>query len=168
MRTESGLYYGNVPSEMGEVLIRGFRQLPAFRFAMVRSIDSSRSPADIVSILSQYAIEAQLQRATVLLAPEQLYFAASRGVFAGFDEIWLLDGEQPDQGARPQIGLASDLESLKLGIPKVEACMKDFGCVVALANGVALSYATWDAALAIFIESTVQRQDRDSGPPHEP
>jgi hypothetical protein len=67
MKTESGLYYGNVEGEVGEVLSRHFQQLPAFVSAMVLEIDSTRAPADILSILVHYGIEARLESSAVLV-----------------------------------------------------------------------------------------------------
>jgi hypothetical protein len=149
MKTESGLHYGNLPTELGEVLSRHFQQLPAFRSAMVLSIDSTRTPSDILSILARYGIEARLEAAIVLVAPEQLYRAVCAGVFAGFDQVWLLESDRPKQELPLRNYFLSDVLA-------VEACMKETACVLALDDGFDLSYATWDGVFAAFLESQFQ------------
>jgi len=149
MKTESGMYYGNVSSKLGEVLSRHFQRLPAFRSAVVLSIDSTRTPSDILSILAQYGIEARLEAATAVLGPEQLYRAACAGVFVGFDQVWLLERDGPKQEVPLRNYFLSDVLA-------VEACMRETGCVLALDDGFELSYATWDSAFAAFIEAQFQ------------
>jgi hypothetical protein len=147
MKTESGLYYGNVRNELGQFLTRQFRQLPTFSSAIVLSIDSTRTPSDVMSILVRYGIEARKEAAGVLLAPEKLYHAASAGVFAGFDQVWLLERDRPKQDVPQRNYFLSDVLA-------VEACMKETGCVLALADGFDMSYATWDAVVAAFVEDS--------------
>ncbi|MGD0382261.1 MAG: hypothetical protein ABSA77_01990 [Thermoguttaceae bacterium] len=152
-KTESGLYYGNVDGTVGKLLSRYFQQLPTFRSAIVISIDSSRAPADLVSILRQYKILAHVEAAGVVLTPDQLYNAACRGVFESFDEVLLLDKVRPEQEVSLKSSLSSDLGGLIKLIPAVEAEMKAAGCILALADGINLSYATWDGDFAKLIES---------------
>ena len=163
MKTESGLNYGSVPGEVGEALSRHYDKLPAFRSAIVLSIDSTRTASDILSILARYGIKAHIEVEAVILAPEQLYAAARAGVFAGFDQVWLLHRDRPEGEVRPQNFLPSDSESFGRLIRGVEAGMKNAGCVLALADGFGLGYATWDSAFATFIESQFQAGTSNEG-----
>ena len=157
MKTKSGLYYGNLLGEVGEVLSRHFQQLPTFVSAMMRSIDSAREPSDILAILDWHKIESRLEAEAVLLTPEMLYRAARVGVFTGFDEVWLLERDWPKQGVPLSSRLGSGLERSQERLPTIEACMKEARCVLALADGIHLAYATLDGAVAVFLESQYQR-----------
>ena len=97
-----------------------------------------------------------MEEGAVVLHPKQLYAAAHAGVFTGFDEVWLLHSDRPEGEVGPQNLLPSDLESLRKLIPGVELGMKNTGCVLALADGFGLGYATWDSAFATFLESQFQ------------
>ena len=152
MKTESGLYYGTLQGEVGELLSRHFQQMPAFVSALVRSVDSAREPSDILAIMDWHKIESRLEAEAVLLAPEELYRAARVGVFTGFDEVWLLERDWPKQGVPLSSRLGSGLEISQERLPTFEACMKEARCVLALADGIDLVYATLDGAVAAFLE----------------
>lgn len=167
MKTSSGLYYGNAPSGVARVLLDYFQQLPLFRCAMVLTIDSAREPSDIVSILSQYEIVANVEAATVLVGPEQLQLAAKRGVLAGFDEVWLLGKDRPERDVSRRELVPFDPEGLQKALPRFEAAMKDTHCVLALSDGCHLSYATYDADFVAFIESQYPKGTWKIGMPYE-
>lgn len=168
MRTESGLYYGAVPSVLDVILSRHFEHLPQFCSALVLSIDSSRAALDIALMLSRFGAEARIEAATAVLTPTQLQQAASRGAFApSFTEVWLLSHDRPSQEVPLQKRMGSDMESVCQGIHEVESLMNQIGCVLAMADGFDLGYATWDTAFANFVDSTFRRQDGTSGTTRE-
>ncbi|MGA2061417.1 MAG: hypothetical protein ABSG67_13120 [Thermoguttaceae bacterium] len=153
-KTESGLYFGNVNSDLRKFVSQYYQHLPTFRYAIVLSIDSTRIPTDLISMLRHFRVEARLEAAGVVITENQLYNAIRNGFFTGgFDEILLLDKDPIDQTVPVQISLPPYLDGLIDSIPKVEAEMKATGGVLAMVDGVDLSYATWDAAFAEFIES---------------
>jgi hypothetical protein len=152
-KTESGLYYGNVDSEVGKFLSLHFHNLPPFHSAIVLSIDSTCKPINLMSMLRHFQLEARLETAGVVLTPNQLYNAVCHGFFTcTFDKILLLNKDPSELKFPIQISLHSYLEGLLDSIPKVEAEMRAAGGVLAMSDGIALSYATWDATFAEFIE----------------
>jgi hypothetical protein len=153
MKTETGLYYGNVNGDIRNFLSQYYQHLPTFRYAIVLSIDSTRIPTDLISMLRHFRVEARLEAAGVVITENQLYNAIRNGFFTGgFDQILLLDKDPTEQTVPVQISLSSFSEYLPDSIPKVEAQMRAAGGVLAMTDGGDLSYATWDAIFAEFIE----------------
>lgn len=153
MKTSSGLFYGNVSAELGKLLSQHFERLPPFLSAVILSIDSTRIPPDVWSILRRYGISSRGVATAPVLTSDELRDAANTGVFAGFDEVWLLDRKAHDRAVAQCVGLDSQLEGLEKCISQTEFSMTETGCVLALADGFNLSYATWDSSVAAFIES---------------
>jgi hypothetical protein len=153
-KTESGLYYGNVNSDIRKFLSQYYQHLPTFHYAIILSIDSTREPIDLIAMVHHFKIEARLETAGVVLTADQLHNAISHGFFTGaFDQILLLDKDPTEQTVPVQISLPPYLDGLLEAIPKVEAEMRSAGGVLAMTDGVDLSYATWDSTFAEFIES---------------
>lgn len=61
VKTATGLYYGNIDSEVGTILQQKLKQFPNFASALVLSVDSTIAPVDILSIMSNYGIDARLE-----------------------------------------------------------------------------------------------------------
>ncbi|MBN2295889.1 MAG: hypothetical protein JXM70_25890 [Pirellulales bacterium] len=161
MKTESGLYYGTLQGEVGELLSQHFQQMPTFVSAMVLSIDSTRNPSDILAILEWHKIESRLEAEALLLTPEKLYRAARVGVFTGFDEVWLLERDWPKQGVPLSSRLGEGFERSQERLPTFEACIKETRCILALADGCDLAYATLDGAVAAFLEGLANTTARE-------
>jgi hypothetical protein len=152
-KTETGLYYGNVNSDIRNFLSRYFQKLPTFHYAIILCIDSTREPIDLMALVRHFKIEARLEAAGVVFTADQLHNAVCNGFFTGtFDQILLLDKDLTELKVPIQISLPPYLDGLLDSIPEVEAEMRAAGGVIAMTDGVDLSYATWDGVFAEFIE----------------
>jgi hypothetical protein len=149
MMTQSGLYYGNVPTGVQEVLVRLYERSPTFTTALIRCLDSDHTPSGVLGVLARYGIEGRLDASGAAVSKEELFRAAKkRGLFAGFDEVWLFEDDRPNRHIPSHIVLTSDGLDFNNGLPEgLEACMRDSRCVLALGDGCGLNYATWDCEL---------------------
>jgi hypothetical protein len=148
MKTASGLYYGTISFEVGELIQQFFRVLPSFVCAAVRCVDSTRSPLEVLSVLRRYGLDARHEAATVLISADEIHHAATVGVFVGFDEVWLLDSDHPKTDLSFRSHLGSDFDGTFVVPLAVETDLRDAGCVLALQTDSSLNYATWDSAFA--------------------
>jgi hypothetical protein len=63
--------------------------------------------------------------------------------------VWLLERDLPKEEVPLRNYYLSDIHA-------IEACMTEVGCVLALDDGINLSYATWDGVFAAFIDAQFQ------------
>jgi hypothetical protein len=159
MKTESGLYYGNVPGDVHDVLVRSDERLPAFKSALIRCLDSDRTPSRLLGLLARYQIVAGLERTGVVVSKEGLSRAANqRGLFVGFDEVLLFEYGPPKIEVPPDMFLTFTVDFNEALPETLEAFMRETKCVVAFGDGCGLNYATWDGSYAAFIEAQFPRE----------
>lgn len=155
-KTESELYYGKLIGGVGDVLSYLGDRASEFRWTAVRSLDSDCAPSHILDVLRRLGIEARLEADSVFLSGEHLHVAAQKGLFCGFDEVWLWREEPRNRHFTSDVVLTSDGINLNDGLPtNVENAMRQLGCVLALGDGCGLNYVTTDYALADEIEQPV-------------
>jgi hypothetical protein len=153
LKTKSGLYYGNVASGISEIILYLGQQVSRFPWVAIRCIDSDCASPQILEVLHRFGIEAYHKANSIFTSGEQLYLAAQKRLFSGFDELWLWHQEPRKWQFPPEMGLTSDGINLNEGLPNdVENALRQLGCVLALGDGCGLNYVTTDRSLANYIE----------------
>jgi hypothetical protein len=153
--TELGLYYGNVPGRVKDVLLFCCNKLPIYRLASVLSLDSNRFANDILRVLLKYDINAYIERNYVFISPEELYRTVINDkLFVGFDVVLLFAKNCPEKAIPTYMEFTSESMNYCRELPDgIDRWMKDNSCVLVLGDGCGLNYATWSNDLAICIES---------------
>lgn len=152
LKIKSGLWYGNEPTSIAEILGRYYDLLPPFRAALIRSLDSTRDPSGILEVLRRHGSEALLGSGSVVLSPDQLRKATANGVFVGFDEIWFSKASQFERIPPLEVFLTSDGLNMDEGLPEgMNALMEDLDCILAMGDGCGLNLITSDCTFAALI-----------------
>ena len=140
-----GPFYGCFDCTIRDMLQMSVH-LPAFQFAIVRSLDSSREAGNIASVFQRAGLSVQVVESAVMLNPINLMRAArDPSVFCGFDELWLLPS-LPNKLSIPDTApLTSDAGCISLDeAMRVGVSMKQVMASVALGDGCGLNCVTFD------------------------
>jgi hypothetical protein len=132
--------------------LRLYERSIAFESALIRCLDSDRTQSGVLAVLERYHIKARAELNGVTVPKKELSRAASeRGVFAGFDEVLLFRNDSPKIAVPDHLFLTFSVD-FNEGLPEgLEAYMTESRCVLALADGCGLNYATWDIQFASLI-----------------
>jgi hypothetical protein len=144
------LSYGMIHNvRVCDVLRELWRDLPAFSIAVVRCIDSTNSEEGVAEILKYHGIRSTAVNGNICVEPEVLFNMTSQGIFAGFDEIWLLQADIPPSSLRSVPSATSDGSDFSRGlVPEIADAMRFSRCCLVLADGCGLNYATTNRMFA--------------------
>ena len=161
MKPAATLYTGTVDGRIAETLARCRDRIPRAYSALIRSVDSTRAPAQLRDLLKARVAEVNIGRAGVVVSPEDLCRLVDRGFFCGFDEVWLFDEQRASVAEIPPgIFATSDGVSFADHVPHgLEEVMVAERCLLVLGDGCGLNYATWDRPLALAIQGMQGSED---------
>lgn len=147
------LHHGRLKATVADVVDAGVELLPHFELAAIPVVDSTERPAELPAFrrrLRAEGIRVSAHRGTLLLEPGELDRFSSVGLFAGFDELYLM-AEWNDEFEGFPGRVTSDGSDFNEATPLgLEEWMLDAGCVLALGDGGdgGLNFATSDPVLA--------------------
>lgn len=130
---------GNV----SDALLRILRSRGHDWLAVVRSIDSASTTAELTKSLAFHQIAYDVISGNVCLSIENLQKAVSGGAFTGFDEVWIIAGSPPAFDLASLPSATSDGADFSADVPEeLLRTMEQINCVLILGDGCGLNYAT--------------------------
>lgn len=145
------LQFGRLSASVADVVDAGIDLLPHFEMAAIPVLDNAERPGEWPEVrrrLRAEGIRAEKHRGVLLLPPGELDRFSSVGLFRGIDELYLLS-EWNDEFESFPGRITSDLVNFAEDTPLgLEEWMLDVGCLLGVADGDGLNYATLDADLA--------------------
>jgi hypothetical protein len=147
----SELHHGRLVATVSDVVDAGVDLLPDFELAAIPVLDGQERPGETPTVrrrLRAEGIRVTEHRGVLLLEPGELDRFSSVGLLNGGDELFLCrEWNDEFEGFPGRIGTeAFDFnEDTPLGL---EEWMADSGCLLAVADGGGLNFATLDDDLA--------------------
>jgi hypothetical protein len=142
--TMISLTHGMTPGgNVGDALTRILRLRGHDWLAVVRSIDSASTTAELTKALAFHHLAYDLINGNVCLSIETLQRAVSSGAFTGFDEVWIVAGSPPAYDLASLPSATSDGADFMSDLPEeLSRAMQQTNCVLILGDGCGLNYAT--------------------------
>jgi hypothetical protein len=138
------IYFGRLQASVADVVDAG-DLIPEFELAAVSVLEGQERPGEEPAVrrrLRAEGVRPTEHRGAILLDPRELEHCASIGLFGGGDELFI-GTEWNDEFEVFPGRIGADLVDFREGLPLgLEEWMFDVRCVLALADGVALNYAT--------------------------
>ena len=144
------IYSGRLMATVSEIVDAGADVIPHFELAAVPVLDGQERPGEEPSVrrrLRAEGVRAGEHRGALLLEPGDLDRMASAALFTGGDEVFLVtewDDEFEPFPGRVSPDLYDFNESTPLGL---EEWMVDAGCLLVIADGRGVNYATFNKEL---------------------
>lgn len=145
------LHHGRLVASVADVVDAGIDLLPHFQLAAIPVLDNAERPAEWPAVrrrLLAEGIRYHEHRGVLLLESGDLELLSTAGFFRGMDELYLCsewnDEFEPFPGR-----ITSDVQDFTDSGPLgMEEWLIDSGCLIAVADGDGLNFATLDAELA--------------------
>ena len=137
-----------------DVLSRILQFVPPSFAGIVRCMDSDDSEQGLVWSLGQYHVSHEVCAGNVCLSIDGLKAASAAGVFTGFDEVWIVPASSRSYDLAGVPTSTSDGTDFSTSVPvKVSCAAYKAGCILILADGCGLNYATTDERIGAAIRS---------------
>jgi hypothetical protein len=145
------LHHGRLIATVADVVEAGFDLLPDFQLAAIPVLDNAERPAEWPAVkrrLTAEGIRHHEHRGVLLLESGDLDLLCNSGFLRGMDELYLCS-EWNDEFESFPGRITSDVQDFNEGSPLgLEEWMIDSGCLLAVADGDGLNFATLDLELA--------------------
>ena len=143
------LRFGRLVATVADVVDSGIDVLPHFEMAAITMLEAVEHPGEFPEIrrrLRAEGIRTAAHRGALLLTPGDLERAASAGMLAGSDEIYLC--EEWNEEFEPFPGRVAS-EDFNKGTPLgLDEWVLDAHCMLALGDAAGVNFATYDSDLA--------------------
>jgi len=144
-----------IRGHVSDALVRILRVRELAWIGIIRSVDSASSQDDLTAALTLHHVPYDVINGNVCVSIDTLGIAMERGLFTGFDEVWIVSGNAPGFDLSPLPHATSDGADFSSCIPgELSLGMEKANCVVILGDGCGLNYVTTTQHLQEVITKT--------------
>lgn len=146
--------YGMVPhAHVYDVLEHILASVEQECTLIIRVVDSHRSCEELSHMLSHHDIAHTTVHNNVCVGTEAIREVLSRGIFNGFDEIWIIAGSPPAFDLASLPSATSDSADFSINVPEgLLDTMEQINCFLVLGDGCGLNFATLSPRIREHLE----------------